>query len=287
MKKYLSLLLCIFSIHTFAEGTFTNLEPGVRAYSEYYPNNGVTFKGTILFINGSGSDISVWKSPDKKLFNCAKKLGSLFFYERNGIGKSPPDFQISGAHPITAPQISERLSLLLKKQNIKPPYLVVAHSHGALYAGYFTLKNPDSVMGLLLVDPLPRNANFSEKAMVTMRDGINEAKTKTAHYMYKKYPGSLAEGYYQLLGLNESKRAIKELGDINNHIPVVILSSIEMEKFKPMQEDWFKSQQLWLNKNPASKIISVPADHFIQITKPLLVCDELKYILNKQTRTGS
>ena len=77
-----------------------------------------------------------WKS-NPKFFDCVKKMGSLFLYDRNGLGKSPPDLQLSSNNPLTAKQASDKLSALLKKLNIQPPYVLVAHSYGAIYAGYF------------------------------------------------------------------------------------------------------------------------------------------------------
>ena len=158
--------------------------------------------------------------------------------------------------------------------------IIVSHSYGVMYAGYFTLKSPALVKGMLLVDPVPRDFNFSTKAMQECKKGIEEAKIQPARNIYKKYNGSRAEVFYQLLGFNETKRSIKQLGDINSAIPVTIISSTGMEKKHPIQGDWYVSQKQWLNKNPKSKIIRVSSDHFIQLQKPQGVCDELKQLLN-------
>ncbi len=256
----------------------TNLEPGVTIYSEYYSNPKAKVPGTFIFFNGSGSDISVWKN--KKLFDCVKNIGSVFFYDRNGIGKSPPDFKVSGKNPITAKLISDRLSLLLKKLQIKPPYLLVAHSHGAMYAGYFALKNPHLVKGMLLVDPMPYNCSFSNSILDNLDNGLKEIHTKSAKYIYKKYDASMVESFYQIAGLNVTKQIISQLGSINKSIPVLILSSKVMELKKPCEKDWYKGQKLWLNQNPRSEITKVQSDHFIQLIKPELVCSKLRQILS-------
>ena len=278
LRKYL-FLVCLLSFNAFASGKLTNLESGISVYSEYYPNPTAKFKGTIIFENGSGTDISEWKS-NRRFFNCVKQSGSVFLYDRNGLGKSPPDLQLSSSNPITAELISDKLSVLLKKLNIKPPYIIVAHSYGAIYAGYFILKNPTLVKGLLFVDPVPRDFNFSTEVMHKYKKGIEEAKIQPASYIYKKYTGSESEVFYQLLGFNESKRSIKQLGDVDDAIPVVIISSTGMEKKHPLKEDWYTSQKQWLNENPRSKIIQVSSDHFIQLKMPREVCSELKRALN-------
>lgn len=276
IKKYL-FLACLLSFNSFASGQLTNLQPGVSVYSEYYPNPTAKFKGTIIFENGSGTDISEWKS-NQKFFNCIKQIGSVFLYDRNGLGKSPPDLQLSSNNPITAKLISGNLSILLKKLNIPPPYLFVAHSYGAIYAGHFVLENPNLVKGFLLVDPVPRDFHFSANLMNKYKRGVEEAKIQPASYIYKKYSGSKSEVLYQLLGFNESKRSIKQLGNINDAIPVVIISSTGMEKEHPLNEDWYENQKQWLNKNHMSKIMQVSSDHFIQLKKPQDVCNEIKKI---------
>lgn len=278
LKNYL-LLSCLVCLNVFATQAVTELHPGISIYSEYYPNSTAKFKGTIIFENGSGTDISEWKA-NHKFFNCAKKNGSLFLYDRNGLGKSSPDLRLSSNNPLTAKLVSDKLSVVLKKLKIKPPYLFVAHSYGSMYVGYFILKNPNLVKGLLLVDPVPRDFYFSKKLMHKYRIGLEEAKTQPASYIYKKYNGSEAEVFYQLLGFNESKRSIKQLGIIKDFIPVFIISSTGMEIDHPLIEDWYSSQKQWLNKNHNSKIIRVSSDHFIQLRKPQQLCNELKNILN-------
>jgi len=51
-------LTCLLAFNAFASGKITNLQPGISLYSEYYPNQTAQFKGTIIFVNGSGTDIS-------------------------------------------------------------------------------------------------------------------------------------------------------------------------------------------------------------------------------------
>ncbi|WP_298624568.1 alpha/beta hydrolase [uncultured Legionella sp.] len=280
MKKYLCFFIFLLSFDVVALGAMTNIEPGITLYSEYYPNPDARMKGTIVFINGSGSDISVWKS--KKLFDCAKKIGSVFLYDRNGLGKSPPDLHLSPDNPITAQSVSDRLSMLLKKRNIQPPYLFIAHSHGAMYASYFTLKNPALVKGVLLVDPMPKDCTFSPEAMNKLKKGVNDVQSKPADYIYKTYNKANAEAFYQIAGLDKTKQSIQQSGDIDNAIPVIILSSSQMEEQHACIKDWYESQKLWLNKNTLSTIIQVPSDHFIQLTKPQLVCDTLKHMLGSE-----
>lgn len=279
VKILFAVILALFSCHSFALSQITNIKPGISLYSEYYPNPVSAFKGTIIFFNGSGTDITEWTS-NQQFLQCSKNIGSLFFYDRSGLGKSPPDFSLSPQHPLTAQLVSDNFSLLLKQQKLNPPYLIVAHSYGAMYAGYFILQHSKLIKGVVLVDPVPSDFTFSDKLMNQFAQGVSDAKKMPAKEIYKKYDASDIEVFYQLLGFNQSKQSIKALGHINNNIPVIIISSTGMEKEQPLKEDWYKTQQQWLNKNPHSKIVQVTSDHFIQLRQPQIVCDEIKQLVN-------
>jgi pimeloyl-ACP methyl ester carboxylesterase len=207
-----------------------------------------TFKGTILFENGSGVNFKEW-TESKGFISCAKQSGRLFLYDR-----------IIPAKPLTASDVNTYLTRQLKLRHIQPPYILVAHSYGALYSIYFARKYPDSVKGILLVDPVPNNFEW--------QDSVKKEK--------KKSP----EQHYQLLGFEQTKKQVNNLPPLSNHIPVIILSSSEMEKNAPIKGDWYEQQQQWLNKNPESKIIKVEGGHFIQLEHPEVVCEQIKALVD-------
>lgn len=281
MKKVI-FLIYFLSFSSLAASELTTVQPGVKLYSEYCPNLSSKFKGTIVFINGSGDSIQEWKK-NKTFFQCAKKMGSLFLYDRSGLGKSPPNFNFSPKNPITVKLMSQQLLILLNKNHIKPPYLIVSHSWGGMYAGYFALKNSKLTKGLLMIDPAPKYFNYSENIMKPLKARIADAKKYPATIIYKKYGGSKPnpESFYIILGFSQSKNELKKLGGINNHIPVVIISSTYMEHIgKPIREDWFVTQKQWLNQNPNSKILQVKSGHYIQQDQPKIVCGEIKALVN-------
>jgi pimeloyl-ACP methyl ester carboxylesterase len=209
------------------------------------------FNGTILFENGSGVTLSEW-TQNKQFLNCARKTGRLFFYNRAIPTK-----------PLTPQDVNAYLLLQLKEQHIKPPYILVAHSYGALYSLYFARKYPELIRGVLLVDPVPNNYEWTD------------AFLKENNLPKNKMP---AELYYQLKGFQEAKIQVNNLPPLRNHIPVIIISSSDMEKNAPIKGDWFAQQKQWLNQNPHSKIFSVKSGHFIQLEHPALVCEKLKML---------
>jgi pimeloyl-ACP methyl ester carboxylesterase len=75
-------------------------------------------------------------------------------YDRAGYGWSDT------VHETMLPQqVAERLHALLEKGGEKPPYLMVGHSFGGIYIRTFTVKYPDEVVGMVLVDSSHENQN--------------------------------------------------------------------------------------------------------------------------------
>ncbi|MGD0579822.1 MAG: alpha/beta hydrolase [Bryobacteraceae bacterium] len=70
-------------------------------------------------------------------------------YDRGGLGWSDPC-----GTPRTPSDIARELRTLLRAAGVRPPYVLVAHSFGALVVRRFALLYPREVAGLVLVDPL-------------------------------------------------------------------------------------------------------------------------------------
>jgi pimeloyl-ACP methyl ester carboxylesterase len=71
-------------------------------------------------------------------------------YDRAGYAWSPP-----AAAPRTAAQQTDELLLVLATAGIAPPWILVAHSFGALIAILAAHRRPDAVGALVFVDGLP------------------------------------------------------------------------------------------------------------------------------------
>jgi pimeloyl-ACP methyl ester carboxylesterase len=68
-------------------------------------------------------------------------------YDRAGLGYSDP-----GPAPRDGDAIVGDLEALLKAADLPGPYILVGHSMAGLHIRYFTLRHPDLVKGLVLVD---------------------------------------------------------------------------------------------------------------------------------------
>ncbi len=189
---------------------------------------------------------------------------------------------------MTAQFINLKLIKLLKKNNIKPPYILVAHSYGGMYVGYFARKYPNLVKGILMIDPVPNNYQWSNSFLKQFQSEIRKMDKLSSKEAYKQYSYDRANKYnlmsvqlfYQLKGFKQTKKQVNRLPKMSDKFPIIIVSSSYMDKNAPIKGNWYKLQQQWLNKNPNSKILRVHSGHFIQLEYPKLICEQLKELVD-------
>lgn len=100
---------------------------------------------TVILEAGISATCVNWRSVQ----NAVAGFTRVVSYDRAGLGWSDP-----ARTPRTAERITEELHELLRAANIPPPYILVAHSFGALVVRLYAMRYPEEVAGLVLVDPL-------------------------------------------------------------------------------------------------------------------------------------
>jgi len=296
MKSMLQKLIILSSfclpLHAFAQVNFTEID-GSILHSQYYPNPNAKFKGTIVFQNGSTTSLKEW-SENKTFFKCIKQHGNVFMYDRSGLGESSPDFSMSLRKPITAQLVNSKLIKLLRKNHIQSPYILVSHSYGGMYAGYFARKYPDLVVGMLMVDPVPSDYQYSDKFRKQFEFDIAKMERMSSREAYKLYSFARsskdnkmpADSFYQLKGFEVTIEQVAKQPRMSSKFPIIIASSSYMDKRAPIKGNWYDLQKYWLNQNPNSIIFRVNSGHFIQIDRPKLICEELNKLVKIATKSS-
>lgn len=103
---------------------------------------------TVVLEAGGGSTLPVWRAVEAGLAAHTRVLS----YERASIGGSR-----GPVGSVQAPVVAERLAALLQAAGITGPVILVGHSLGGLYSRYYAATRPDSVAGLVLLDPTPED----------------------------------------------------------------------------------------------------------------------------------
>jgi len=99
---------------------------------------------TVIFEAGFGAGLTSWATVQSSAARFARTVS----YDRAGLGQSE-----AGPKPRAAKQIAAELHSALQKAGIAPPYVLVGHSFGGIYARVFADMYPREVAGMVLIDP--------------------------------------------------------------------------------------------------------------------------------------
>ncbi|MBI5277143.1 MAG: alpha/beta hydrolase [Burkholderiales bacterium] len=97
----------------------------------------------IVLVNGAGVSLDGWRA----LYPAIEKLGRTLAWDRFGVkGSDPP------RSPQTGLAIIAALRELLAYAGFEPPYVLVGHSVGALYADLFARLHPAETRAVLFLE---------------------------------------------------------------------------------------------------------------------------------------
>ena len=116
---------------------------------------------TVLLEAGLGNMVLSWVEVQPRLAEETRVCA----YDRAGYGHSEP-----GPFPRSGAQIVDELDRLVDAAELSPPFVLVGHSNGALYARLYERMRPESVAGLVMVDPNPENAPECMELPPTIRN---------------------------------------------------------------------------------------------------------------------
>ncbi len=241
----------------------TNLQPKTRTVTL----NGQIFeyvlsgKSTpiIVFLNGFKMPLSNWR----KLYPEIEKEGTVFAYNRHGIGNTS-----KASCPQTGQEVVETLRELLTTLELFPPYTLIAHSIGGIFANLYARLYPSEVSAVIFVDAThpdePRRQSDIKLPLIlrAMSDGL-----KPIEYLFDKYKNSEIES------ASETMQQIEKAGDF----PPIPLSVITGNKKIPfMPEASFslhlQCQKELLELSPNSKqFVANQSSHFPHLSEPEMV----------------
>jgi pimeloyl-ACP methyl ester carboxylesterase len=262
----------------------------------------------VIFEAGLGCFSGDWQLVQDSL---PEKEMLTLSYDRAGMGWSGP----GNAEP-TVERTLENLETLLKKLDLKPPYLFVGHSYGGIVGQMFTLKHPEFVKGLILVDsglehvrpslgesPEPENkkATFYLPPAVTdfvSNPGVHSvgdemalkmhyaaSKTLDHHTMHAELSHFMPAGQSLLKVLNESS----DKHPIKCPLKVIIAGRYpDMEDRKlseteeKAKETWMTGQHNLLNRGVDSEpILAIESDHYIPYHQPELISEQIHALFHR------
>lgn len=219
---------------------------------------------TLVLISGAGVGLKGWSA----LFPAIESLGTVFAYNRFGIGGSDrPRSRQSGAAIVAA------LRELLAGAGVAPPYLLVGHSLGGLYANLFARFHPQEVCACLLLEsthPHDRTVLRQHEAQLLRALG---------NLLRRPQERFRANVHSELRWIDQTAAQIDAAGAFppipltvmtgGRAPPVSLLPPAAARARRRRQQDLARLSPL------GTQVIAERSGHFPQLTEPQLVLDAI------------
>ena len=201
----------------------------------------------VVFLPGAGTVGLDYLNVQER----AAALTTSVLYDRAGTGWSD-----RVKLPRTSAQVTDELRDLLRTAGVPPPYVLVGHSLGGLYARHYAQRFPDEMAGLLLLDPA--HEDYPSMPKPTLLGGLRQglALIRVLLHYKRLYRGLFAQEMadwpeeirqplierhvsmrWLPVGLREAKN-IDQLYDEVRHagplpdVPLIVLTSMGIDGFK-------------------------------------------------------
>ena len=252
-----------------------NKEPErMVVFNDYQLHINETGRGqpTVIIETGLGSGLDSYDTLQTEI----SKVTRVLSYDRSGLGESS-----KSPNSRTLPNYINELKLLLEKENILPPYILVGHSLGGLIIRYYTHQFPEEVVGLVFIDCI--HEDWFEYFRTTHSKEEVDLFNGTLDHYRNQSEGVVKEEWEQFEYNMEIIRGI----EIPQNIPTRIITATQYGKdqqnlgYHP--EDmkvWAKMQARIINNvKDAKQIITDISGHSIQFSEPELIINAVKELI--------
>lgn len=218
---------------------------------------------TIVLEAGGASTNRTWRD----LLPPLARTHRVVAYDRAGLGQSAPS-----ADPRSARAIAQELRAALAAAELAPPFVLVGHSAGGLYARVFAALYPDETAGVVLVDPAPEafyaRARREQPEVFAYFDSLQRVET-----------ARMPDGMRRELDDWEAVLTDARWSEGRYAGPVVLLSSAR-DELRALGAIWTDEQRRWAAAASNRHFVLVPgAGHSIHRERPDAVIDAVRRVL--------
>lgn len=189
-------------------------------------------------------------------------------YSRAGRGRSDP-----ADTPRTPENIVADLRRMLSNAGLRPPYVLVGHSGGALHMRVYAIEYPAEVAGLVLVD------------------GAHERFALASGHVPRRPPGDSTDVDVQEFDGTQSIRTSGSLGvdgDLPD-VPLAVLTATGRRDNAPpeMLRLWRSLHgDIFDQASHGMHVVTPTSGHFIQQDEPELVIEAIRFVIEASSRQG-
>lgn len=233
-----------------------------------------TGKYTVVLEAGGSSDHKCWRTIDTAI----AKITRVITYDRPGYLKSEVCEKKRDA--IT---VAKELKEALQKSGYPPPYIIAGWSMGGAFARVFCGLYPETVAGLVLVDPTP------EDVYARAAKEFPELLAEDSIYLKEilastNRPGERGEMIFFDSSMNQAR-----LSDTSHSTPTTLLiaaygkvpGEFENDPNHPMNRSWVEELVKWAGKRPNLQYKVINCGHHITKLKPEVVINAITEIIEQ------
>ena len=223
---------------------------------------------TIIFFNGFRINFKSWD----KVYPEISTHYRVLLFNRLGVGSSA-----KATTEQSGKVVVDKMEKLFLELDITPPYFLVAHSLGGVFANLYACTRPQNISGIIFVDsthPLEiiKQKKFKSPLLLQLiNDGV-----KNIEKLFDKYKFSEDECINETLAQIQNSNSFPD-------IPIAIVSGTKKMPFVPEESfDIHLSYQKMLLElsNYSARYLCEKSGHFPQITEPEIVVKAIKDIVD-------
>lgn len=232
----------------------------------------------VLFFNGFRMNFDTWGEVYPRI---AQKNKVLLF-NRAGVGRSP-----KAPAPQTGDLVLDGIRTIAFDAGLEPPYIVVCHSIGGVFANLYARLFPSEVAGVAFVEsPHPLEIPEQKRIKPPLLLHVLNEGVKTMEKVFHQHKFSEDECIFETL------RQLEHAGSFPD-IPISVVTGGKRMPLVPKHAHdlhiEFQQQLLGLS-NQSRHFLCENSGHFPQITDSDVVIKAIEYVLHSASssdRTGA
>lgn len=223
----------------------------------------------IVFISGGGpAEMDIWG----KIYQDAQTLSAVFAYNRFGDGHSA-----SVDEPQTGARIVTALRELLRISGLTPPYVLVGHSLGGLYANLFARLHPEEVSGVALVD-----STHPDQAAILRGEYQGAIARALNSVILRVYAAINPTKYSEIAAFDDTVAEYHKAGPFPD-IPLIVITAGQRPSLSPEVIRLINAhQQSLATLSPQGRqIIAERSGHMVQKDQPEIIIQAIHEVVDK------
>lgn len=233
----------------------------------------------VVFFSGLGNTMDDWH----KIQHALAEGTSTLAYNRPGYG-----FSTMARRPRTGANIVEEAHGLLRALELRPPYVLVGHSVGGLYANLYARTYPGEVCGVVLVESShPGQLERIEAIRPTLARLLGAAGIVMG-LLIPSDSSAAARGIGGGLTVNLESRALKTTSEQVKEappfpgVPLVVVTATRHRPPLFPEQDWQALQKDLVAMSPRGRqVLADESGHFVHHDQPALVIQAIREVVTE------